>query len=91
MGLLDKLKIGGSGFSKYGVDTPPVNPGATKQSKLHAFGNLPGYSMDGAYRSEVTNAYVSYDDGYNNALPQPSQLDLNSGAASLKYNEARPE
>jgi hypothetical protein len=91
MGLLDKLKIGGSGFSKYGVDTPPVNPGATKQSKLHAFGNLPGYSMDGAYRSEVTNAYVSYDDGYNNALPQPSQLDLNSSAASLKYNEARPE
>ena len=47
--------------------------------------------MDGAYRSEVTNAYVSYDDGYNNALPQPSQLDLNSSAASLKYNEARPE
>ena len=91
MGLLDKLKTGGSNQSKYNGSTPPTNVGATKQSKLHAFGNLPGYSMDGAYRSEVTNAYVSYDDGYNNALPQPSQLDLNSSAASLKYNEARPE
>jgi hypothetical protein len=38
---------------------------------------------------EVTNAYVSYDDGYNNALPQPSQLDLN-GKTPLKYSDNPP-
>jgi hypothetical protein len=92
MGLLDKLKTGGSNQSKYNGSTPPTNVGATKQSKLHAFGDTPGYSMDGDYRSEVTNAYVSYDDGYNNALPQPSQLDLKANSAALvKYNEVRPE
>lgn len=91
MGLLDKFKTSGTGFSKYGVNTPPVNPGATKQSKLHAFGNTPGYSLNGDYRSEVTDAYVSYNDGYNNALPQPSQLDLSVNQAALvKYNEVKP-
>jgi hypothetical protein len=91
MGLLDKFKTSGTGFNKYGVNTPPVNPGATKQSKLHAFGNTPGYSLNGDYRSEVTDAYVSYNDGYNNALPQPSQLDLSINQAALvKYNEVKP-
>lgn len=91
MGLLDKFKTSGTGFSKYGVNTPPVNPGATKESKLHAFGNTPGYSLNGDYRSEVTDAYVSYNDGYNNALPQPSQLDLSVNQAALvKYNEVKP-
>lgn len=91
MGLLDKFKTSGTGFSKYGVNTPPVNPGATKESKLHAFGNTPGYSLNGDYRSEVTDAYVSYNDGYNNALPQPSQLDLSINQAALvKYNEVKP-
>ena len=90
MGLLDKFKTGGTGFSKYGANTPPVNPGATKESKLHAYGNTPGYSLNGEYRSEVTDAYVSYNDGYNNALPQPSQLDLaNSQALLVKYNEVK--
>jgi len=89
MGLLEKLKTGGTGFSKYGVNTPPVNPGATKESKLHAFGNTPGYSLNGDYRSEVTDAYVSYNDGYNNALPQPSQLDLTNESSLVKYNEVK--
>jgi hypothetical protein len=89
MGLLEKLKTSGTGFSKYGVNTPPVNPGATKESKLHAFGNTPGYSLNGDYRSEVTDAYVSYNDGYNNALPQPSQLDLTNESSLVKYNEVK--
>jgi hypothetical protein len=89
MGLLDKFKTSGTGFSKYGANTPPVNPGATKESKLHAFGNTPGYSLNGDYRSEVTDAYVSYNDGYNNALPQPSQLDLTNESSLVKYNEVK--
>ena len=89
MGLLDKFKTSGTGFSKYGANTPPVNPGATKESKLHAYGNTPGYSLNGDYRSEVTDAYVSYNDGYNNALPQPSQLDLTNESSLVKYNEVK--
>jgi hypothetical protein len=87
MGLLNKLtKQGGTNLSPYDGATPKVNPGATKQSKLHAFGNTPGYSLNGAYTPDVTAAYTEYNDGYNNALPQPSQLDRNGVIApSKKY------
>ena len=87
MGLLDKLtQQGGTNLSIYDGATPKVNPGATKQSKLHAFGNTPGYSLNGAYTSDVTAAYTEYNDGYNNALPQPSQLDKNGNIpANEKY------
>ena len=87
MGLLNKLtKQGGTKLSPYDGATPSVNPGATKQSKLHAFGNTAGYSINGAFASDVNNAYVQYNDGYNNALPQPSQLDRNGVIApSQKY------
>ena len=80
MGLLDKLTIDGSNYSTapgFG-QTPTVNPGATGQSKLHTDGNLPGYSLDGAYFQDVNGAYQAYDDGpIYNALPAPSSLDLN--------------
>ena len=90
MGLLDKLtKQGGTNLSIYDGTTPPVNPGATKQSKLHAFGNTPGYSLNGNYNTDVTAAYTEYNDGYNNALPQPSQLDLN-GKTPSKYLDNPP-
>ena len=87
MGLLNKLtNQGGTNLSIYDGATPKVNPGATKQSKLHAFGNTPGYSLNGAYTPDVTAAYTEYNDGYNNALPQPSQLDRNGVIApSKKY------
>jgi len=87
MGLLNKLtKQGGTNLSPYDGATPKVNPGATKQSKLHAFGNTPGYSLNGSYSSNVNAAYTSYNDGYNNALPQPSQLDKNGNIpANQKY------
>ena len=87
MGLLDKLtKQGGTNLSLYDGATPKVNPGATKQSKLHAFGNTPGYSLNGNFNSDVTTAYTEYNDGYNNALPQPSQLDKNGNIpANQKY------
>ena len=93
MGLLDKLtNQGGTNLSIYDGATPKVNPGATKQSKLHAFGNTPGYSLNGAYTSDVTAAYTEYNDGYNNALPQPSQLDKNGNIpANQKYLNNLPK
>jgi len=66
--------------------TPSINPGATQQSKLHADGNAPSYSMNGANAQTVNAAYVAYNDGYNNALPQPSQLDLNGVTPSQYLN-----
>lgn len=85
MGLLDKFKTTGTGFSRYGANTPPVNPGATKESKLHAYGNQPGYSLNGGFTPEVRDAYAAYNDGYNNALPQPSNLDLYGKSQLTKY------
>ena len=78
MGLLDKLTQGGSPYSITGNgSTPATNVGSTNQSKLHASGEEAGYSLNGNFTQEVNAAYVSYVDGFPNALPQPSQLDLN--------------
>ena len=87
MGLLDKLNQTGTPLSYPGVNPGnAANVGATKQSKLHAFNNTPGYSVNGNYNSDVTAAYTLYNDGYNNALPQPSQLDRNGNIpANQKY------
>ncbi len=57
MGLLDKLTTQGSNLSAYDGNNPPVNPLATQQSKLHADGNAPGYSLDGANANLVTTQY----------------------------------
>jgi hypothetical protein len=95
MGLLDQLKNAGSPFSTGNGATPSINPGATKQSKLHADGNQASYSLNGANAPAVNKAYVEYNDGYNNALPQPSQLDLNGRkpvvAGKLPYLDNLPE
>ena len=72
MGLLDKLTTQGSVLTAYDGKTPKVNPLATKQSKLHADGSQAGYSLDGSAASIVSADYTAYNDGYNNALPQPS-------------------
>jgi len=83
MGLLDKLTIqGGSVYSYGNGQTPPTNPGATQQSKLHADGNTPGYSLDGSDFDFVNISYQAYNDGVVNFLPQPSLLDIN-GATPL--------
>lgn len=76
MGLLDKLTQTGTPLSSGNGTTPSINPGATQQSKLHADGNQASYSLNGANASDVTKAYTEYNDGYNNALPPPSRLDL---------------
>lgn len=77
MGLLNMLTTQGSNLSAYDGGTPSVNPLATQQSKLHADGNAPGYSLDGTNSSLVTNQYNAYEDGTPNQIPLPSQLDMN--------------
>ena len=77
MGLLNLLTQTGTPFSTGNGATPSTNPWATKQSLLHADGNQASYSLNGTNAPAVNKAYVEYNDGYNNALPQPSQLDLN--------------
>ena len=90
MGLLTKLQTAGSSLTSYDGVTPPTNAGATKSSKLHAYSNLPGYSLSGAFNVEVRKDYTSYNDGVLNALPQPSKLDLN-GKDQRKYLDNKPK
>jgi hypothetical protein len=88
-GLLDKLTNDGSILSYDNGQTPTTNPGATQQSKLHANGNQAGYSLNGSEFNDVNAAYQAYKDGYNNALPMPSQLDLN-GQRPQSYSNTGP-
>jgi hypothetical protein len=90
MGILNRLTTKGTKLSLKNGQTPPINPGATKQSKLHADGTKPSYSMNGDNAQTVTAAYVAYNDGYNNALPRPSRLDLN-GVTPLEYLKNQPQ
>ena len=46
--------------------------------------------MNGANAQTVNAAYVAYNDGFNNSLPQPSQLDLN-GATPSQYLNNLPQ
>ena len=93
MGILDLLKTNGSNYTKYNGTTPTPNPGTTKQSKLHASNDEPGSSLGGAFKSDVDKAYQAYDDGFNNILPSPSQLDRKDGSVpdSDKYINNLPE
>lgn len=98
MGLLDRLTGGGiltnvpagSVYSIGNGTTPVTNVGATKQSRLHADNDKPGYSLDGANAGAVSAAYQAYVDGYNNALPSPSLLDLNGKVPSNNYRNTAP-
>ena len=89
MGLLDLLTNQGSNLTAYDGKTPTINPLATKQSKLHADGSQAGYSLDGSNKFLTNTDYQAYLDGVVNALPQPSQLDLN-GATPSKYLDNPP-
>lgn len=89
MGLKDLLQNQGSPYSYGNGQTPPTNVGATQQSKLHADANEPGYSLDGSDFNDVNTAYQAYNDGYSNALPMPSTLDLD-GQTPPKYTDNLP-
>lgn len=71
MGLIDKLQQGASNLTPFNGDTPPTNPLATAQSKMHD-----SYSITGQNVGVVNSEYQQYLDGTNNLLPTPSQLDL---------------
>lgn len=90
MGLLDMLTNQGSNLSAYDGAQPPVNPLATQQSKLHADGDAPGYSLNGANANLVTTQYNGYEDGVGNQIPLPSQLDLN-GITPAQYLDNLPQ
>ena len=90
MGLYDILTNQGSALTAYNGTTPPVNPLATQQSKLHADGNAPGYSLDGANANLVTTQYNGYEDGTPNQIPLPSQLDIN-GITPPQYLNNLPQ
>lgn len=79
MGLLDKLiNQGGSKYTTWDGADPKVNPLATKQSIMHADpSGVPSYSLNGSNFSFVNADYQMYEDGDNNQLPQPSELDIN--------------
>ena len=55
MDLLSSLNSPASNLGLRGA-TPSINPGATQQSKLHAFGNEKGYSPSGNFQSVVNAA-----------------------------------
>jgi hypothetical protein len=86
MGLLNKFTQQGTNLSPNDNRIPgqASNVGATKQSKLHAYGDTPGYSLDGSYYPDVHASDVMYDNGVVSPLPMPSQLDLN-GASPVGY------
>jgi hypothetical protein len=90
MGLQNKLLTGGSNFTLWDGSDPAINPLATKQSPLHAKNDQPSYSLNGSNASAVITAYGEYVDGVLNAIPQPSQLDLN-GITPSKYSDNLPE
>jgi hypothetical protein len=84
MGLLNKLQQQGSSLTPYNGSTPNINPLATHQSQLQT------YSLNGANRNSVNNAYQQYLDGTINSLPQPSQLDLD-GSTPTQYLTNQPQ
>ena len=78
MGLLDKLQQGGSNLTPFNGATPAVNQLATAQSPLHD-----SYSITGQNSGVVNTDYHAYNDGTNNNLPTPSQLDLGGVAPKI--------
>ncbi len=90
MGLLDMLTNQGSSLTAYDGAQPAINQLATQQSKLHADGNQPGYSLNGAGANLVTTQYNDYQDGTPNQIPFPSQLDLN-GVTPSQYLDNLPQ
>jgi len=79
MGLLNKYTTQSSKLAPSDGRTPSQanHEGATKESKLHAYDNRPGYSLNGSFESTVRKYDTTYDNGGAIILPRPSILDLN--------------
>lgn len=91
MGILDLYtNFNGGQGSAYNYDdvsntTEPSLLGSTQQSKLHANGIQPGYSLNGSDSSEVTSMNNAYNNGGAITLSNPSNLDLD-GAQPTPYS-----
>jgi hypothetical protein len=80
MGILNLFNTQGSQLQGQATATnSPTLVASTPQSKLHGtFEGTPGYSTNGEYFDEVNTQWQAYNDGMPNALPLPSQLDMNT-------------
>jgi hypothetical protein len=78
MGLLTKLTTDGSTLSINDGLTPAINPLTTPGNSIHSTGIVTNsYSLNGSNVNAIGALVAQYEDGINNPLPQPSNLDLN--------------
>ena len=78
MGLLTKLTTDGSNLSINDGLTPAINPLTTPGNSIHSTGIVTNsYSLNGSNVNAIGALVAQYEDGINNPLPQPSNLDLN--------------
>ena len=83
MGLLTKLTTDGSNLS--------INDGLTPGNSIHSTGIVNNsYSLNGSNVNAIGALVAQYEDGINNPLPQPSNLDLN-GITPSQYLNNLPE
>ena len=95
MGLLTKLTTDGSNLSINDGLTPAINPLAVGTlnggTSIHSDG-LPenSYSLNGSNANTIGALVAQYEDGINNPLPLPSNLDL-QGITPPQYLNNLPE
>ena len=78
MGLLTKLTTDGSTLSINDGLTPSTNPLTTPGNSIHSTGIVNNsYSLNGSNVNAIGALVAQYEDGINNPLPLPSNLDLN--------------
>ena len=91
MGLLTKLTTDGSNLSINDGLTPTINPLTTPGNSIHSTGIVNNsYSLNGSNVNAIGAFVAQYEDGINNPLPQPSNLDLN-GITPSQYLNNLPE
>jgi hypothetical protein len=91
MGLLTKLTTNGSNLSINDGLTPATNPLTTPGNSIHSTGIVNNsYSLNGSNANTIGALVAQYEDGINNPLPQPSNLDL-QGLTPPQYLNNLPE
>ena len=77
MGILTKLQTDGSTLSINDGGTPMTNPLVVENS-IHSNGTIGNsYSLNGSNANAIGALVAQYEDGKNDLLPPPSNLDLN--------------
>jgi len=91
MGLLTKLTTDGSNLSINDGLTPSPNPLTTPGNSIHSTGIVNNsYSLNGSNANTIGALVAQYEDGINNPLPLPSNLDL-QGITPPQYLNNLPE